>query len=132
MTFPRNVMLCACNLWEDVWCVPHCVWFLSPAGDNKQEADSISSDIIQLSVNTHSRVRELCITIIILQFCNSLDSEVAKACLAADRICLRDDLKEYLPSSISLIPPTVRVQQQQSKTGHKYVDTLNHVSVKFC
>lgn len=46
---------------------------------------------------------------------NSIDEDVSRACVAVNHVCLRGDLHELLPSSISLIPPTLHV----AKATHK-------------
>ena len=48
---------------------------------------------------------------------NSVDDKVSRACLAVNHVCLRGDLSEILPSSISLIPPTL--QYAAKGAGHK-------------
>lgn len=49
---------------------------------------------------------------------SNVDDKVSRACLAVNHVCLRGDLSEILPSSISLIPPTL--QYAAKGAGHKH------------
>ena len=59
----------------------------------------------------------VCLNDYVPKYSNSMDEEVSRACEAVNHICLRGDLNEILPSSISLIPPTL--QHAVKATGHK-------------
>lgn len=76
-------------------------------------------DVGLVQGTTHKKQSEFLVTLFHLTSTAipNMDEEVSRACEAVNHICLRGDLNEILPSSISLIPPTL--QHAVKATGHK-------------